>query len=360
MDDSASINDIRLQSDFKGYSFSKYKKTDVKKELLKNIANEKLEFACNWAAELVCAGHFADLWEVILVFMSRNIHVANPKLPIYLNKRFQTFREIVGGGYIGQEIRLRNNISVRRLFAEVMCILCFSKKSHSFEPVKINKSEDFDLTQLSRKLKAPNVTYANLVTRDDDMRELHLVINELIYSIRSGNSLIACYWVEWIVDFESVCKSNREQVLCARREFVPVDPRYQKEPIWIIWDIILTLSKEESELHSSIVDNLFQLFRLKYTPGVVKKRRFLIYFGISVLTNHWDRDQPLVANTQDVAAVLDKCNLVYKQIKKHEESPNTDYLFANSAQSNIDKTARRLEILRNYDSNGSSLPVVEK
>ena len=40
MDDSVSINDIRVQSDFRGYSFSKYKKTDVKKELLKNIANE--------------------------------------------------------------------------------------------------------------------------------------------------------------------------------------------------------------------------------------------------------------------------------------------------------------------------------
>ena len=356
MDDSESINDIRIQADFKGYSFSKYKKSAVKRELLKNIANEKLEFACNWAAELVCAGHFADLWEVILVFMSRNIHVANPKLPIYLNRRFQSFREIVGGGYIGQEIRLRNNLVVRRMFAEIMCILCFSRKTHSFEPVKINKKEDFDLTQLARKLRAPNLSYGTDVMLGEDMKELGVVINDLVFSIGAGDSLTSCYWVEWLVEFESVCKANKEAAICARRSFVPVDAKHQRDPIWIVWDAILRRSREETKLHSTIVENLFELFCLKYTPGVVRKRRFLIYFGISVLTSQWNSEQSLVGNADDVSAVLEKCNIVYKQIKKHEQSPNTDYLFANDRQSNVDRTALRLEIMRKH----STMPEIKE
>ena len=63
------INDVRTDKEFRTISFSSFKKTQVKRELLNSIIATKVEPACYWSAELICSGHFIELWETVIAYV---------------------------------------------------------------------------------------------------------------------------------------------------------------------------------------------------------------------------------------------------------------------------------------------------
>ena len=343
------INDIRSIKDFKGISFSNYKKSEVNKELIKCLNQNKIESACNWTAELICAGHYIDLWETILLYSSKYIHLGNPKLPIYLNMRFDNFKEIVKNGYIDNELAMRNNSKIRVLFSEIITVICTSQKKPSFESIKINKVDEFNLQHISSKFKAPNIEFIKSYFKQKDPKELFIPLNEYAYNVKNNNIFLACYWAQWIIDFELLCRKKKDIITCERRAFVPVNDKFQFDPIWIIWEILLDYSNKD-KLKNKIIISLLELFCIRYSFSFKKKRRYILYFAHQIVMEKY-AIRPIIENNSIVDTINKKINTIYKQVKKNEKAPETDYLFdsLSKEKSNLEKTIEKLDKLESIN-----------
>src|SRR5210317_907906 len=124
------INDIREQPEFKGLSFSSYKRSDVKKQLITNLLNGKIENSNYWCAELICSGNFPELWDTIIHFISKHIHTANPKIFLYIQNRIDIFKNIISNKELLSELHAKNDIKLSQLFAEIITVLSISNKKN--------------------------------------------------------------------------------------------------------------------------------------------------------------------------------------------------------------------------------------
>lgn len=349
----ADINDIRVERDFKGISFSSYKLTEVKTILLKCLDGCKIEEACYWSAEIVCAGHYKELFDLVIYYYSKFIHIANPKLANYLDMRIRSIIDIIRS-YGSLELASRNSGKIRRLVCEMMLLLCNTKKKYIMSDIKVT-GDNLDLVSIRDKMKAPKVSYLSEVfSNEEDPKEIYIPINELCYQLsrEGGDTAAACYWIEWVMEWSKKCRKNSIKVSIGRRVFsdLSINSKDQKDIIWMLWECILKeVSTRNNILLTRVINSMLYLFSVRYSTAVYMKRRYLLYAAITLL--HMPitvLNEPLLTEeTKELVEIVTKnIDSVYKQIKSNEHSPNTDYLFNGlDKRSNLEKSLKKLEML---------------
>lgn len=343
------INDIRTIGDFRISSFSKYKKTEVTKMFLKSLNDKKTENACYWSVEMICTGMYLELWTIIVKFISKYIYIGNPQLPKYISKRIDDFKNIVKGGYIDNELLMRNDIKIRKLFAEVIAVVISSKRKNPLTEIKISE-DDFKIHNISSKFLATDTSFVEKIYTKDDPKETFMAFNEFAFNISKNNTntLMACYWIEWIVEYEKICKKNKVKCSCERRIFANVDSKYQLSIIWILWEIILETSKLRGNYYLSICKSLLDIFCMRYSSSNNNKFKLLIYYAVYLICETVDTNLSFITDKNLVNVLVSNIDKFFKQIKTVEESPNTDYLFEGlKAKTNREKTIEKLNLLKN-------------
>jgi len=323
------MTDIVLIADtrekFKTDTFSNYKKKDVGKNLQNAIYYNRKEEAFFWTAEMLCSDMLLELWDTYFVLMSKYIHIYNPKLPLYIMKKYEEFRSIISND--DNILNVRNDFKIRVIFFSITTVLCDSQKLTTLHDLRYNFV--FKIETLYDNLKAPNIEYVNLVYKNGDPKEYLVPFNEFMYHLtETRNKVDIVYWINWIIEYDALCRKKKKEVLCETRSIYRNSRKIlEGNVIWIIWDAILKTSlKVVNNKIQSIVQSIFQLFATRYALSVNKKRLYMINHAIEIILLHKDIkcNTPVVSKTSIFDNLEKNISVIFEQIKEKEVVVNSE------------------------------------
>jgi hypothetical protein len=281
------------RTDFKVTTYSNYQRSAVKKEWIACMVKGQLERSCYWTVEMVQTGMFSELWELILFFFGKYIHAGNPKLPLYLDMRYNLFLENV----TDVELDMRECETVRKLFAEIVCILCLSNRKPSIESVEIATSDGIPTS----RLKAPTIEYI-LAFKPTDPKELFVSINEFGFMLQQHNTEGALFWIEWILRYLKKHKCSA----CPRPH---INTKKPSDPIWLVWESIRAYSN--AMLPIKILDAIIHLYGMAYTNSVREKRKWLLYYGVALCCDPIEYNVNIITDKQTMQHAYQNCAKLY-------------------------------------------------
>jgi hypothetical protein len=281
-------------------TFSNYKKSLAVKELMSSIYYQKKNDAYFWTAELLCSNCIIDIWDTYIEIMCKYTHIYNPKIPIYLHKKFLEFKEIAGK--TNDDIQLRNIDEIRRLFFSLTLIFCSSKRECVLDTPTFQFN--FEMDKMYMNLKAPNVSYIQNYFKNGDPKEYYIPLNELMYHLKeTKNKMDIFYWIEWIIAYDSLLLKNKKQLQCVKREFA-----VNTNIIWIIWELLLSFDKQP-------IESLLHLFSIKYKNN--KKKKCILHLCVMYIITKVDYNIPILDSSL-LKNIEESITMTFEKIKKKE------------------------------------------
>ena len=340
--DKSLVDDERTLKDFKGVTYSGYKVLEVVKRLIQGMIQEKIEVSCYWCAELICSGHYMELWELLFLYYTKYIHIANPKLCIYVATKLKRFRENMNDCESEQEqLNFRNEAGFRSLFIELVVIMCVSPKKYIVNNVRVSPN-DFNMLTIKDILQAPDLSFSEKLFKDDDPKELMITVNEFSYNLSNevSNTVRAYYWFEWVVEYAKMCKKQKQICRIQKREIDTVDEKHLANPIWLIWEAIQQEATKRGGIHEKIINSLFSIFILRYSDTMNTKRKFVVYYAISILTtNIVFSEYEILKDKKILTCVLGQLDKIFMQVKEKWASIEKEKVnIATTSDSNSENT----------------------
>ena len=316
--------DPRPLEAFKDSTFSNFKKSEVYKALFKSIDTCKIEDACYWMTECICSGYCQDIFEKCMIYSSKVIHINSPQLPVFLLRRYTTFLNSINHISAKEKdklIHIRNTQEVRNNLLDVATTLAMTVKHKRYDSLpKINVQTDFQFATIKDKMNATMQVVPSHIMKFSDPEELRIIMNEVMFNLKNSNGGYekVCYWIGWLIQWEKRNKSMKQTYEIEERPIQGVQPKYCKDMIWLVWELIFEESKtRDTRIHKPI-QSLFQLFRHSYTCGKRNSRLPYVYNAVGYLTLPLNHKVPIRIRNDIFLQTQCNVNLFFKGKKVNE------------------------------------------
>ena len=358
MIDKILIEDYRELKEYNGCTFNNIKISEVKKELIKCIIDNNHDKSLYWMCEILSSCNFLLLWEIFFYILSNVTNVSNLKLLIFIEKKYSLFKNIINESKNENDLlNLRNNIVIRNLFCDIIILLCVSDKHYMLDYNKLN-IKNFSFDNLNTHLKAPNVNYVNDFFKDNDPKELYIILNEFVFNLEENN-VTDCYkWIFIYLNYYTKCKKNNNILVCEMRKELEIDKladSLQSHPIWIIWSILLIKSKK-NEIVRNYINILINFFKVQLSVGKIRSRLNLLFLSISIYIQRNSKEifnKPIVKNKDrfiqlDTVARNSLNNIFKKIMDNYKKNPEIFKPKKINKNNKVSVSFEKLKLLDNF------------
>ena len=323
--DSYIIYDTRTPNDFKGISICGYKRSDVIKEYQNAMINNKLEDAIRWVTELNSTGLNSQIWSSIRTIYIKYIHVNNPKLFFYLNKREKEYLNIVNSCSKKHEIFTRNDQEIRNLFSELTSICTLTKKNNLFLQKSlptINQSS-FLPENIKKRMISKNTDYIMEYVFNNTNSEITFALNEIINNLlfKYGTFENCIYWYLWIEKLDSIQKKQMNPcgVIKSVGSVIFTGNKVDKDLyfdhwVYILWKIINSFETKLEKRDFIFIKKIEKYYKYNFKPTQIGSKKFYLFTAFYIIKKNINWNIPLYYQEHLILQSVANINRMYGNI----------------------------------------------
>lgn len=313
------ISDKRGFRDFKKQTFCGYKKINVFKALIKSLQEKKIEEACNWSIEMIISGYIEEFWETCILFVCKNINIANIEVITYLKKRFINYLNLIEYSNLKEfKLKLRNNQQFRNIVCEIVCVLSLSRKM-KLDTMKKVKKEQMVMAEIRKRIRANIIINKNII-KHNDPDEIKIVSNEFLSTLRNFDLPGSLFWLSWMLEWEKLNLKKLKVFKCAYRPLKNVSHEFAYDLIWLIWDTIIVEAKNRNSSSLTQINELFRFFKYDYKKSKKGKRIPYIICCIKLLFFNGHKEPTIISRYDILIQACNKINFLYRDKKEYENA----------------------------------------
>ena len=247
----------------KNITINNYKKTEISKELEKNIFSDNIEKSILWSSELLASGYIKELYKKLFDFYIIDINKCNINLIQLFYKELSFFNNTLKN----KDYEYRNSQYFRNHIADITTILTFSTKCKLPKLPKITP-EMFNMK--NNILLTKNLVDVNKFINSDDNKNIIIPLSEIYLNLNIKNlskSFDNCiYWLNWILLYEN--NFHKDNLVCHYTKVSEsVDEKYRCDFTWIIWNIIFSICNS-----NKYINLLYDIYCMDFNKSTKKKK----------------------------------------------------------------------------------------
>ena len=319
------IIDPRPLECFKEKTFSEFKKREVYSELMKSIEKGKIENTCFWITECIASGYTLNLFEKLIIFSCKIIHINNSRLPSFLWNKYSSFYNSISHINNNKQkkklIHLRNTQSIRNGLIDVGVTLALSPKDKRFDKYpKLKEDDDFSFSTIKNKLNATMQILPSHIIRFTDPEELRIIMNEFFFNLKNklGGYEKCVYWILWLIQWEKINKKKKIAFEIEERPIKGLKPQLCKDLIWLVWSVIFEEANIRGNEIKEQIQYLFLLFKINFSSGKRNSRLPLVYLAVGYLTLPVQFNTPIRKSNDIFIKTQSNVNKLFADKKKFE------------------------------------------